>query len=90
MDDTNDVVSMCHALPAHDAFFACSRNFGAVEAFFSMSAAHRAAPTVFVNEKSILANGIISSRNAVTPNLFTVSFTSIDQELTYAVYPPRF
>jgi hypothetical protein len=51
------------------AFLACSRNFGAVPALFSISAAHSAAPTVFVNAKIRLANGTISRTKAATPNL---------------------
>lgn len=37
--------------------------------FDSMSAAHSAAPTAFVNEKKIPANGIISRRVATVPKL---------------------
>ena len=54
---------------AYSALFACSRKRGAVVAFFSKSAAHNAAPTVFVNANIKFANGTISRTNAATPNL---------------------
>lgn len=53
----------------HWAFRACSCSLGAVVADFSRSAAHRAAPTVFVKAKTRFANGIISSKKEMTPNL---------------------
>ena len=53
----------------HSAFIACSRSLGAVLAFFSISAAHKAAPTVFVKAKTSEARGIISRANAATPKL---------------------
>lgn len=56
------------------AFLASSRTPGDIVAFFSMSAAHNAAPTVFVKAKTRFANGIISRRKAATPK---------------AVYAPR-
>lgn len=37
--------------------------------FLSISAAHRAAPTVFVNENASDAKGTISKMNAVMPKL---------------------
>jgi hypothetical protein len=43
----------------YSAFSACLRRFGDVVAFFSMSAAHKAAPTVFVKAKISEANGTI-------------------------------
>jgi hypothetical protein len=36
---------------------------------FSKSAAHKAAPTVFVNENKIEANGTISNTNDAIPSL---------------------
>lgn len=60
-------------LQRHSAFLACSFNSGAVPSFvtfpFSISAAHSAAPTVFVNANRILAIGTSSSRTAATPKL---------------------
>ena len=57
----------------HSAFLACSLNPGAVPSFvtfpFSISAAHSAAPTVFVNANRMLATGTNSSRTAATPKL---------------------
>ena len=66
-------VSPMPVLYYHSAFLACSFNPGAVPSFvtlpFSMSAAHKAAPTVFVNANNILARGTISSKTAATPKL---------------------
>lgn len=60
-------------LLCHSAFLACSFSPGAVPSVvtfpFSISAAHRAAPTVFVNANRILAIGTNSSRTAATPKL---------------------
>jgi hypothetical protein len=43
----------------YSAFSTCLRRFGDVVAFLSMSAAHKAAPTVFVKVKTSEANGTI-------------------------------
>lgn len=60
-------------LQCHSAFLACSFKSGAVPFSvtfpFSISAAHSAAPTVFVNANRILATGTNSSRTAATPKL---------------------
>ena len=56
-------------LPIHWTFFAASRRLGAVDALASRSAAHKAAPTVFVKEKNIDAMGTISNNAATTPYL---------------------
>lgn len=65
---------------AHSAFLACSLSFGAVPSSvtlpFSISAAHSAAPTVFVKAKRIEATGTSSSRTAATPKLNNVSTCS--------------
>lgn len=57
----------------YSAFLACSLSLGAVPSFviccFSISAAHKAAPTVLVNAKKIEARGMSSSRTTATPNL---------------------
>jgi hypothetical protein len=45
------------------------RRFGAVLACLSISAAHKAAPTVFVKAKTREAKGIISSKKAAIPKL---------------------
>ena len=66
----------CRLDLSHWAFLAASLRLGAVDAFFSMSAAHKAAPTVFVNAKTRLAKGIISKRNATIPKLKKVNFMS--------------
>lgn len=59
-----------HCAPEACALRACSCKPGAVPADFSRSAAHSAAPTVFVKANTRLANGISSRRNETTPNLF--------------------
>lgn len=60
-------------LRCHSALRACSLKPGAVPSFvtfpFSISAAHSAAPTVFVNANRMLATGTNSSRTAATPKL---------------------
>ena len=60
-------------LQTYSAFLACSLKPGAVPSFvtfpFSISAAHSAAPTVFVNANRILATGTISSNTAAIPKL---------------------
>ena len=57
----------------YSAFLACSLKPGAVPSFvtfpFSISAAHSAAPTVFVNANRILATGTNSSNTAAIPKL---------------------
>ena len=57
----------------YSAFLACSLKSGAVPSFvtlpFSISAAHSAAPTVFVNANRILATGTSSSNTAAIPKL---------------------
>ena len=59
----------------YSALFAFSRNSGEVPSSvtcpFSMSAAHKAAPTVFVNEKRMEATGISSRRTVAIPKLGT-------------------
>ena len=61
------------SLKPHSALLACSLNPGAVPSAvtfpFSMSAAHKAAPTVFVNANKILATGTNSSRTEAIPKL---------------------
>ena len=60
----------------YSAFFACSLKRGAVPSLvtlpFSMSAAHSAAPTVFVKAKKMDAIGISSSKTAAIPKLSKV------------------
>ena len=88
-------------LQCHSAFLACSFNPGAVPSFvtfpFSISAAHSAAPTVFVNANNILATGTNSSKTAATPKLthtcqhisrvpLLLSCTATTSWLTYLVY----
>ena len=57
----------------YSAFLACSLKPGAVPSFvtfpFSISAAHSAAPTVFVNANRILATGTNSSNTTAIPKL---------------------
>lgn len=60
---------LCLMMHHYSAFLACSRNCGAVPEPFSMSAAQRAAPHVFVKEKKMPTMGTISSRTLVTPKL---------------------
>jgi hypothetical protein len=81
-------LSFSRAIQAYSTFLIASRRFGAVvmdSLFFSMSAAHSAAPTkqvsrcpqtrtspyvpVLVNEKKIEATGTSSRRVATVPNL---------------------
>ena len=57
----------------HSAFFAVSRSPGAVDVFASMSAAHNAAATVLVKEKTNETNGTISNNVAATPKLHVFS-----------------
>lgn len=70
---SNRPISICNDASnthlCYSAFLACSRSLGAVLAFFSRSAAHRAAPTVLVKIKSRFTNGIISRRVAARPKL---------------------
>lgn len=60
----------------YSAFFACSLKRGAVPSLvtlpFSISAAHSAAPTVFVKAKKMDAIGINSSKTAAIPKLSSV------------------
>lgn len=64
---------VCNHPNHYSALFAFSLRFGAVPcpvtSPFSMSAAHNAAPTVFVNAKIIDATGTSSSNTAATPKL---------------------
>jgi len=72
--ETFDLFSLTDA---HSAFLACSFNFGAVPSSvtlpFSISAAHNAAPTVFVKANRMEASGTNSSRTAATPKLCIIS-----------------
>lgn len=68
------------SIQPHSDLLACSRRFGAVPwpvTFpFSISAAHSAAPTVFVKAKRIDAIGTSSSSTVATPKLERISMTS--------------
>jgi len=64
---------MMTPLDSYSAFFTCSRSFGAVPLAvtfpFSISAAHSAAPTVFVKANRIEATGTSSRSTEATPKL---------------------
>lgn len=82
--------------PAHSALFAFSLSSGAVPSLsifpFSMSAAHNAAPTVFVKANRMLATGTNSSSTAVTPKLYHVSRCSVQKHssvIERTLYMPR-
>ena len=68
--EPGDLVNVGHG---HSALRACSRSLGAVPSLVmcccSISAAHNAAPTVFVNAKKMEAIGTSSRSTAATPNL---------------------
>ena len=67
---TVEASSCVYALPpTHSALFACSLNAGAVPDFCSRSAAHSAAPQVFVYAAKMPRMGTISSRVDATPKL---------------------